>query len=268
LNRIQRRGSYMQIHRSLTLAITLGCALAATLPAASPFSGKWKFDAAKSKLTGATDSVAAAGPNAWKFTYGTFSWTLKGDGSDQPTPFGSTAALKVMSPVRWEITDKAKGKVTGMETWELAADSKSMTRTVSGTREDGTPFKDVATVKRTAGDKGFEGTWESTEVKSSFTEVDMDGSETMIMVTIPADKMTFMVTSDGKENPIEGPKVPQGMTISGKMSGTRKVEAVTKAGGKALDSETWEVSADGKTFTYTEKDAGEAKAQVSVFDKM
>jgi hypothetical protein len=52
------------------------------------------------------------------------------------------------------------------------------------------------------------------------------------------------------------------------MVGPRKVEAVTKAGGKAMDTETWEISADGKTFTYTEKDSGEAKAQVSVFDKM
>ena len=88
----------MQFPRTLVLSITLGCAFAATVPAASPFTGKWKFNAAKSKLSGATDSVAAAGPNTWKFAYGTFSWTVKADGSDQPTPFGSTVALKALSP--------------------------------------------------------------------------------------------------------------------------------------------------------------------------
>jgi len=258
----------MQLHRSLAVAMALGCAFAAAMPAASPFTGKWKFNAARSTLTGATDSVAAAGANTWKFSYGTFSWTVKADGTDQATPFGSTVALKVVSPAKWEITDKAKGKVTATETWELAADGKSMTRTSVGTHEDGTPMHDVVTVKRTAGDKGFEGTWESTDVKTTFTEVDMEGSDTMVMVTLPAEKMKFMVTSDGKESPVEGPKVPPGMTISGKMTGPRRIEAVTKVGGKAMDAETWEISADGKTFTYTEKDSGEAKAQVSVLDKM
>jgi hypothetical protein len=258
----------MQFHRSLAVAIALGSVFAATMPAASPFTGKWKLNTAKSKLSGATDSVAAAGPNTWKFTYGSLSWTLKADGTDQPTAFGSTQALKVLSPVKWELVDKAKGKVTGTETWELAADGKSITRTSTGTHEDGTAFKDVVTVKRTAGEKGFEGTWEATEVKTSFSEVDMEGSDTGVAVTLPAEKFKFNLTFDGKENPIEGPKAAPGMTVSGKLSGPRKIEAVTKAGGKVIDAETWEISPDGKTFTYTEKDAGEAKAQISVFDKL
>lgn len=261
----------MQFHRSLrslTVAIALGSAFAAIAPAASPFTGKWKFNAAKSKLTGTTDSVAAAGPNAWKFTYGTFSWTVKADGTDQPTPLGSTVSLKAISPTKWELADKAKGKLTGTEAWELSADGRSMTRTTVGTREDGTPFKDVVTVKRTAGDKGFEGTWESTEVKTSFTEVDLDGNDTGVVATVPADKTKFAVTFDGKENPVEGPTVPPGMVVSGKMSGPRKIEVIIKAGGKAIATGTWEISADGKTFTYTEKDSGEAKAQVSVYDKI
>src|SRR3954464_5621970 len=102
----------MQFRRSPFAALALACAFAATLPAASPFAGKWKFNAAKSKLTGATDSVTAAGPNTWKFAYGSMSWTIKADGTDQPTPFGSTQALKVVSPAKWEITNKVKGKVT------------------------------------------------------------------------------------------------------------------------------------------------------------
>jgi hypothetical protein len=264
----EERGNFMKLHRSIVAAIALGCAFAASVPAASPFAGKWKLNAAKSKLTGTTDSVAAAGTNTWKFTYGSYSWTVKADGTDQPTPFGSTVALKALSATKWQLTDKAKGRVTATETWELASDGKSMTRASAGTHEDGTAFNDVVTVTRTAGDKGFEGTWESTEVKTSFSEVDIEGSDTGLVATVPADKTKLTLTFDGKDNPIEGPKVPAGFTISGKLSGPRKVEATSKAAGKVLDTETWEVSADGKTFTYTEKDAGESKAQVSVFDKM
>jgi hypothetical protein len=145
----------MNFHRSLIAAAALGCAFAATVPAASPFTGKWKLNTAKSKLTGATDSVAAAGPNTWKFSYGSYSWTIKANGTDQPTPFGSTVALKALNPTKWQLTDKAKGKVTATETWTLAADGKSMTRASAGTREDGTAFDDIVTEKRTAGDKGF-----------------------------------------------------------------------------------------------------------------
>jgi hypothetical protein len=259
----------MYLNRSLVAAIAVGCACAATVPAASPFAGKWKFNAAKSKLTGTTDSVATAGANTWKFTYGSFSWTVKADGTDQPTPFGSTVALKALSPTKWEITDKSKGKVAATETWELAADGKSMARTSTGKREDGTSFNDVVMVKRTAGDKGFEGTWEATEVKASPSELDFDANgDTGLTLTVPAENVKVVVTFDGKDCPIEGPKVPAGMTTSAKMSGPRKVEATTKANGKVLDTETWEVSADGKTFTYTEKDAGETKATVAVYDKI
>jgi len=259
----------MYLNRAFVAAIALGCAFAATVPAASPFSGKWKFNAAKSKLTGTTDSVAAAGANTWKFTYGSFSWTVKADGTDQPTPFGTTVALKALSPFKWEITDKAKGKVAATETWELAADGKSMTRTSTGKREDGTSFNDVVMVKRTAGDKGFEGTWESTDVKASPSEIDIaDNGDNGLTLTVPAENVKLTVTFDGKDNAAQGPKVPAGMMLSAKSAGPRKVEATTKVNGKVLDSETWEVSADGKTFTYTEKDAGETRATVSVYDKM
>ncbi len=76
-----------------------------TLQATNPFVGKWKIDQAKSHLTGATDSVKASGPNTWAFQYRSFSWTVKADGTDQPTAFGTTA-LKVLNPttLRTRIT--------------------------------------------------------------------------------------------------------------------------------------------------------------------
>ena len=249
--------------------VALGCAFAATVPAASPFAGKWKFDAAKSVVTGTTDSVAAAGPNAWKFTYGSFSWNVKADGTDQPTPFGNTLSLKVVSPAKWEFTNKTNGKLVSVDTWTLSGDGKSMTRTSGGKREDGTTFSDVFTMKRTASDKGFEDSWESSDAKVSWTDVVMEANgDAGIMLTVPAESIKVPLTLDGKESPISGPKVPPGMTTSTKAAGPRKLDVTTKMNGKVLDTETWEISPDGKTFTYTEHDAGEAKAMVQVFDKI
>jgi hypothetical protein len=144
-----------------------------------------------------------------------------------------------------------------------------MTRTSAGKREDGTMFNDVFTMKRTAGDKGFEGGWEAADAKVSWTDVTIDANgDSGITLMVPAESIKVPLTFDGKDSPVTGPKVPSGMTTSTTVSGPRKLEVTTRMNGKLLDSETWEVSADGKTFTYTEKDAGEAKATVQVFDKI
>jgi len=227
-----------------------------TLYASNPFVGKWKIDQAKSHVTGATDSVAAAGPNRWKFQYGSFSWTLKADGTDQPTPFGTTA-LKVLNATTWQFINKNSGKPSGAETWVLSTDGKSMTRTFAGQKENGEPYTAVAAMKRTAGTAGFEGTWESTEVQMPFDEVDIEpNSDDGISLHVPADGTRYSVKFDGKEYPEEGPRLPAGMTVSVKMTGARTAQATTRLNGKVFDHEDWEVSADGMTFTYTEHDAG------------
>jgi len=243
-------------------------ALSSSLYAENPFAGKWKIDEAKSHFTGTIDSVKAAGPNTWTFQYGAFSWTLKGDGTDQPTPFGTTA-LKVVSPTTWQLTSKTNGRPTGTETWELAPDGKSMTRTFTGKQENGAPFKGVAVMKRIAGKQGFKGTWESTEVKMTFTEVDIaPNGDDGVTVSLPEDGTHYSLKFDGKDYPEEGPRIPAGVTVSGKLTGPRKATVTTKFNGKVFDHEEWEVSPDGKTFTYTERDEGAPKAVVVVLNRM
>jgi len=247
-----------------SVALALSCSLA---HAASPFAGKWKYNAAKSKLTGTTDSVAAAGSNAWKFTYGTFSWTIKADGTDQNTPFGRTVALKT-TPTSWVLTNKSNGKLTSTETWVLSADGKSMTRTSTGKREDGSPFTETVIVKRTAGGKGFEGTWEASDVKIAFTQMSVDDNGSAgITAFFPDRAVKVPLLFNGKDSPISGPKIPPGATTNTKVVSPRKLEISEKLAGKLMDSETWEVSSDGKTFTYTEKDPGVDALMVIVLDK-
>jgi hypothetical protein len=194
---------------------------------------------------------------------------VKADGTDQPTPFGNTIALKVAGPANWEITNKTRGVVTSAETWILADDGKSMTRTSSGAWENGRLFSDVATLKRTAGDKGFEGIWESTEIKTTRPEVDI---ETMgfegLRIRVPADALKLTLTFDGMIWLYAGPRVPTGLKASARTSGPRKFIATTQLNDTVLEAETWEVSADGKTLTHTERGVGEPKPITSVFDRI
>lgn len=249
----------------LVIALALSCAAQAQ----NPFVGKWKIDKEKSHITGTTDSVEAAGPNTWKFHDGAFSSTVKADGTDQPDPLAGTVSMKVISTTSWEFTYKSNGRTTGMETWVLAADNNSMTRTFSSTDENGKPTTGVSTMKRIAGTTGFEGTWESTKVDLAFTEVDIEANgDDGITVRVPHDGTHYSLKFGGKEYPEEGPRLPAGMAVSGRRVGPRQIEVTTRIHGKVFDHEDWEVSEDGMTFTYTQRDEGTDTPAVIVLHRM
>lgn len=236
---------------------------------ANPFVGKWKIDASKSHLTGIRDSVTSAGPNTWKFQVFAYSWTVKADGSQQPTPFGSTTALTIVSPTVWQFANKSQDKSIGSETWELAGDGQTMTRTFRGQKETGEPFSSVATMKRIGRGSGFAGTWESTQLQMTFTEVDITPNGPHgVTVNVPEDGTHYSLQFDGKDVPEESPRLPSGVTVSARMAGARTVHATTKVNGKVFDHETWVVSPDGKTFTYTQRDPNGGPPAIIVLHRM
>lgn len=244
--------------------LTLSCALYAD----DPFVGKWKVDPSRSDIAGSVDSVTAVGPNTWKFAFGNFSWTVKADGSQQPTPFGTTA-MKVVSPTTWQFTNTTNGKPSGAETWVLASDGKSMTRTFTSPGKNGEPISGEVQLKRISGTSGFEGTWESTAVEMTFTEVDLSpNGDDGISLLLPEDGTKYSLKFDGKEYPEEGPRIPPGLTVSARRTGERTVAVTTRLNGKILETEEWEVSPDGKTYTYTEHDVGADKPVVIILHRV
>lgn len=242
-------------------------ALSSALYADDPFVGKWKIDRSQSHIAGAVDSVLAVGPNNWKFAFGSFSWTVKADGTEQPTPFGTTA-MKVVSPTIWQFTNTTNNKPSGMETWVLAPDGKWMTRTFTSPRDNGEPVSGVETLKRIGGTGGFEGKWESTDVQMTFSEVDLTpNGDNGISLLVPEDGTKYSLKFDGKEYPEEGPRIPPGMTVSAKRISERKVAVTTRLDGKILETEEWELSPDGMTYTYTEHDPGADQPVVIVLHR-
>jgi hypothetical protein len=153
--------------------------------------------------------------------------------------------------------------------WVLAADGRSMTQTFTSKNEKGEPTTGVTTMKRTTGSSGFEGTWESTEVKLPFTEVDVEANgDNGVTVRLPEDGTHYSLKFDGKEYPEEGPRLPAGMTVSAKVTGARTIEAHTRLNGKLFDTEEWEVSPDGMTFTYSQRDEGADKPALIILHRM
>jgi len=61
--------------------------------------------------------------------------------------------------------------------------------------------------------------------------------------------------------------VPKGQTVSAKQNGDRDLEVTYKLKGKTLQTDRWEISADGKTLTDTVTYPGESKQEVEVYDR-
>ena len=187
------------------------------LAAQDPFVGTWRLNEAKSKLTGEQLRVEEFGGNKYAFTFGNVSNTLVADGTYQPIHFGRTRSITKQGPNLWKVVTKRGGRILSSETWRLSQDGKTMNIEMTGKQPDGSAFNYHWEGKRTAGTKGFAGTWESTQVKIGSPYVfeikpyDGDG----LSFYSPAEHETLNLKFDGKDYPDTGPNVPAGSVSSG-----------------------------------------------------
>lgn len=130
----------------------------------SPFVGSWAANLSKSKqhpnhlfksatlefvVNGDTVTLTQGGVNAsGQEESGTI--TLQADGKERPIP----QAPGVVSVVRWigpnvlETLGKKDGQVVGRGTYEVSADGRTLTATVSGTDGSGAAFSQVIVFDR------------------------------------------------------------------------------------------------------------------------
>jgi hypothetical protein len=254
----------------IAICLSLGCVFAASLAAADdPFVGKWKFNSARSKITGQRQVIEDLGGNKYKFVFGTDSFKILADGSDQPVKYGGTFSWKETGPNTWTSVRKTDGKTTSTATWTLSDDGKMLTQTASGTRPDGSSYTSDFNQKRVGGTKGLFGTWESTEAKAdSYPEWDIesfDGSG--LSFTTPAYKEKQDMKFDGKDYPDNGPEVPAGSTSSAKRINDRTIGWTDKLKDQVMDHQELKISEDGKTLTQFIKYPGEKIPQTIVYDR-
>jgi hypothetical protein len=87
--------------------------LAAAARAADPaYIGKWKFNQAKSAVSGDTVTIGPAAGGMMEFNSQGFAYTFKLDGKDYPTPDGGTTAWTATSADVWDVTNRMNGKVS------------------------------------------------------------------------------------------------------------------------------------------------------------
>jgi hypothetical protein len=258
---------------TITSLITIAVlCLAAPLSRAADDSlaGKWKFNPEKSQLSGLTYKVEDAGNNKMTFKFGDTSETVSLDGKPHTTRFGNTWEVTKKGPNTFKWVMKRNGKTTSDATWIVADDGATSTYDDTVTKPDGSTSHDVITLKRTSGGtSGLVGTWESTEIKigsPGTMEIAKSGTDGYSMKN-PAYKEETNFKLDGKASTPKGPNVAPGTTVSAKDLGGNKMELTYKLKGKVTETDTLELSSDGKTLTETINFPGEDKQEVDIFER-
>lgn len=252
------------------ILLSLGCVFVGSLAAASdPFVGTWKFDSAQSKLTGEREIIQDLGGNQYKFTFGTVSWTIVADGSDQPFKFGGTVSLKQTGPNTWVEVQKHDGKISSTSNMTVSDDGKMFMSAENGSRPDGTNYTGGFKAKRISGTKGLAGTWESTEANAdSYPEwvIEPNGADGLSFTT-PSYKEKQDMKFDGNFYPDSGPNVPAGSMSSAKRVNEKTITWTDKLKNEVTDHQELKVSDDGKTLTINIRYPGERTAQTLVYDR-
>lgn len=237
--------------------------------ATDPFVGTWKLNPSKSKLTDQM-KIESLGGNKYAFDFGGGQpITVVADGTDQPGNFGISLAVAAEEPHTWKVIRKKDGRLLIDATWELSADSNTLTDHYTGYQANGSTFRLEYVYKRTAGTSGFAGTWESTseKVNSSFAIAIRSYGDNGLSFVNPAQKSTQNMEFDGKNYPNHGPNVPAGSASSAHRMNESTLAIADKMNGKIMDTRELKLSPDLKTLTMTVQPVSRKTPNILVFDR-
>jgi len=234
------------IRQSLAMAlIVAGTSVAAV--ADPPYIGKWKFNAAKSQLTGSTFTIENAPGGMYKFDLQGYTYTFKTDGKEYPAPDGSLNTWKATSADAWDVTSKLNGKV--IATYAIAAKGDTLALRMSQKKPDGTSLDSSAAYKRLSGGPGVMGKWQSTEFKMPALTIEFMANGADGVNYKDDTGYTYSAKFDGKDYAPGGVMAGAKYALSFKKVNDRSFAMTTKIDGKPYFVDTFTVSADGKTLT-------------------
>jgi hypothetical protein len=247
-----------------------------------PFVGKWRVMPSKSMLNDEM-KVEAAGANKYTITFGPGQTdTIVADGTDQPALSGTTLSITVKGPNSWEVTRKMKGRKLLTADWTLSEDGKTLNDAFTQYLPDGMtlfsqPLPNGSTLflpyvyKRTAGNSGFLGTWDSDSatVKAGI-ELEIQPYEADGLSFKRSDEKTpNMIKLDGNDHPDLDPNGGDKDTAySGRHVNERNLEITEKFKGKMTGTRQIELSRDLKILTVTVRRVGQDEPQsILVFER-
>jgi hypothetical protein len=238
---------------TLVLCSVLAFPMGSAFAAESPWSGTWKIDPAQSHLTGDTFTLTKGPGSLLHYADGsTASYDFGVDGKEYKTWSNRTTIWTPAGNNTWDTVTQADGKVLVKSHRQLSADEKTLTITFTGTRPDGTAFRDEEVFDRVSGTSGLIGTWRSVKVSDPTGPrefVISSPASGVLHYEVPDMKASAEGRTDGTDTPLTGPDVPPGSTISFKMLSPVKIKYVMKIGGKTDNMGEQTLAADGRSFS-------------------
>ncbi|HJT45012.1 MAG TPA: hypothetical protein VJ721_01955 [Chthoniobacterales bacterium] len=251
--------------------ILISCWIVGTSSAATdPFVGKWKLNSAQTKIADQM-SIQSLGQNKYGLSFIGVGEpeTVTADGSDQPGVAGTMLSVKIEDPNTWKIVRKKDGRTLLTATWKLSADGKTLSDAFTSNQADGSTSTINMLYKRTAGDSGIPGTWETTDVKvgtgieMEIKPYDTDGLSFVSSASPAAKNIKF----DGQEHLDPATGTSLGVAFLGRKIDQRNLEYTSKIKGKIVDTRQLTLSPDLKTLTMTIHPTGQRLPNTLVFDR-
>lgn len=217
----------------------------------SPWTGTWKLDPARSHFTGQTFTYSKGPGELLHYEDGsTASFDFGIDGKDYKAYSNRTISWTATGTNTWDTVLKAEGKVRSTGHFELSADGKTLNTVLTGTRPDGSAFREEDTFARVTGTDGLIGTWRAAKVVGPSvpqTFVLSTPASGVLHVDVPDMKASVEGRTDGSDHPLMGG--PPGITVSTKTLSSTKLRYVFKMNGKTDNMGEWNMAADGGSFT-------------------
>jgi hypothetical protein len=253
----------MQQHVSLFCTLVLGTASLAAADA--PYIGHWKFDPAKSHLTGETVTVEKMPDGTIRQEGNGLAFTFKLDGKEYPMPDGSTTSVKQVDAKTWDRVDRVNGKVTS--TSRMSIDGDMVSITFHFTKPDGGTIDGSSKWKRVSGGPGFFGTFKSSEQNQPPTDMELlaNGADGITLKFV--DGTVCEAKFDGKDYPVTGAQAAGKIAYAFKKTGPRSFDMINKMAGKTYYLDKLSVSADGKTLTDVGTPTSKKEITTAVFDR-
>jgi hypothetical protein len=259
------------VKKTFLLCSLLALAAGSALATDSPWTGTWKLDPAKSHFTGDTFAYSKGPGTMLHYSDGSTSYDFGLDGKEYKAWANRTTTWAATGKNTWESVTKADGNVLSKGHRELSADGKTLTMTSTGTRPDGAAFHEEDVYERVSGTDGLIGTWRSTKYSDPpgpHEFVISSPAPGVVHYEVPDMKVTAEGRTDGSDNPLHGPTLPPGSTISFKALSSTKIRYVMKINGNVDNMGEQTLAADGRSFSDVNWNAGkENEKSTGVFVK-
>ena len=257
--------------RKLWLPFAALLSIAAAAPcfaAGSPWSGTWKEDIAKDKLTGDTVVITAKGLG-FHFSNGPIAYDFACDGKPYPTIGAGTIACTATSDGGNELVSATNGTIVSKQHRTFSTDSKLMNMKTTVIEADGSTSTVESVRRRKSGTTGLVGEWVDAKVAPTAPDVlTISVTGNMVHIEFLHSKMVVDAKLDGSDGKVVGPRVSPGTTYSYKSVSPNKLLFTGKLNGKVLAEGTLTLSPDGKSYTDVSWLAGkESEKTTEIFEK-